>query len=86
MVRKAAAVMQSAVEAHGAAADRDTERLRALGLGERGVLIESACEAAAVINLSRLGAGLPAVEPAPWPPSTWEFLREHAARVRSGSF
>ena len=86
MVHQSVAVIQSAVKAHGAAADRDDERLRALGLRERGVLIESACEAAAAINLSRLAAGLPAVEPAPWPPSTWEFLREHAARVRSGSF
>lgn len=83
MVREAAAVMQNAVEAHGAAADRNAERLRALSLRERGVLIESACEAAAAIHLSRLGAGLPAVEPAPWPPSTWDFLREHAARVRT---
>jgi hypothetical protein len=83
MVHQSAAVMQSAVEAHGAAADRDAERLRTLGMRERGILIESACAAAAAIQSSRLAAGLPAVEPAPWPPSTWEFLRKHAARVRT---
>ncbi len=75
--------MQNAVEAHAAAAERDAERLQTLGVRERGILIESACATAAAIQLSRLAAGLPAVEPAPWPPSTWEFLREHAARVRT---
>jgi hypothetical protein len=66
-----------------AAADRDTERLRTLNMHDRGILIESACEAAAAIDRSRLAAGLPAVEPAPWPPSTWEFFRKHTARVRT---
>jgi hypothetical protein len=46
------------------------------------LLIESACEAAAVILRSRLAAGLPPVERDPLPQSTWDFLAEHAARVR----
>ena len=69
--------------AHAAAEAADVARLRALSLRERGRLIESACEAAAVIHRSRLAAGLLGIERAPWPASTWEFLREHAARVRS---
>ena len=50
---------------------------------ERSELIESACEAAAVIYRSRLAAGLPDVQPDPWPESSWEFLRKHAARFRA---
>jgi hypothetical protein len=50
---------------------------------ERSELIESACAAAAEIYRSRLAAGLPDAQPDPWPESTWEFLRKHAARVRS---
>jgi hypothetical protein len=76
-------VMDEVVKAHREAADADITRLRALSVRERGVLIASACEAAAVLERSRLAAGLPPVEPAPWPPSTWEFLRKHAARVRT---
>jgi hypothetical protein len=83
MARGYAAAMDELVKAHEAAAGRDAARLRALGLRERGVLIESACEAAAAIYRSRLAAGLPAAKPAPWPPSTWDFLRKHAARVRT---
>jgi len=63
--------------------EEDLLRLRALRLRERGELIETACEAAAAIYRSRLGSGLPDVQPAPWPESTWQFLRRHAARVRS---
>jgi hypothetical protein len=71
------------VGAHEAASKADVARLRTLSVRERSVLIELACESAAVTNHSRLAAGLPAVEPAPWPPSTWEFLRKHAAHVRT---
>jgi len=73
--------MGEAVKAHGAACEADALRLRSLTLCERGELIELACEAAAAIERSRRAAGLPDVEPAPWPASTWQFLREHAARV-----
>jgi hypothetical protein len=76
-------VMHEMVKAHEAANEADIARLRGLSVRERSVLIELACEAAAVMNRSRLAAGLPVVEPAPWPPSTWEFLRKHAARVRA---
>jgi hypothetical protein len=75
--------MAQAVQAHGQSDREDLARLRTLSLRERGELIESACEAATVIYRSRRAAGLPDVEPAPWPASTWEFLRKHAARVRS---
>ena len=83
MTHDPAVTIEKSVRAHAAVAEQDAARLRSLGLDERGILIESACEAAAAIARSRLAAGLPAAEPAPWPPSTWEFLRRHAARVRS---
>jgi hypothetical protein len=81
MIHEPAAVIEELVKAHAAADDQDVAPLRALGPHERGALIELACEAAAAINRSRLAAGLPAAEPAPWPPSTWEFLRKNAAHV-----
>ena len=71
-----------AIAAHGTCDNEDIARLRALSMEERGRLIEAACEAAVVIRRGRLAAGLPDAPPAPWPESTWEFLREHAARVR----
>ena len=83
MAEKTRIVMANMGNPHGTDHGADAARLRALSLGERSRLIESACEAAAVIYRSRLAAGLPDVEPAPWPASTWEFLRKHAARVRS---
>jgi len=83
MAHEPPAIIDELVRAHRAAADEDAAHLRALSVRERGALIESACEAAAVIYRSRLAAGLADVEPAPWPPSTWEFLRKHAARVRT---
>jgi hypothetical protein len=66
-------VMHEMVQAHEAASEADIARLRGLSVRERSGLIKLACESAAVMNRSRLAAGLPAVEPAPWPPSTWEF-------------
>ena len=78
-----ATVMHEMVKAHEAAEEADVARLRGMSVRERSVLIEAACESAAVTDRSRLAAGLPAVEPAPWPPSTWEFLRKHAATWRS---
>ncbi len=75
--------IENSIKAHAASAEQDAAQLRSLGLRDRGILIESACEAAAVISRSRLAAGLPAAEPAPWPPSTWEFLKRYAARVRT---
>jgi len=83
MAEKTTVTMADVVRAHNAADDAEIARLRGMTMRERSELIESACEAAAVIYRSRLAAGLPDVEPAPWPESTWEFLRKHAARVRS---
>jgi hypothetical protein len=83
MVERTADAMAQTIQAHGAADDADIARLRALSMQERSRLIESACESAAEVYRSRLAAGLPDVEPAPWPASTWEFLRKHAARVRA---
>jgi hypothetical protein len=60
-----------------------TERLRRLSLDERGKMIEAACRDAALIQASRLRQGLPIGAPAPWPPSTIEFLREHAPHGRA---
>lgn len=71
------------VRAHGRAEAEDIVRLRAMSLTERARLLEAACRAAAVALRDRAAAGAPPVKPAPWPQSTWEFLREHAARVRS---
>jgi hypothetical protein len=81
MTGKAASAMAAVAEAHREASRVAFERVRALSIRERSQLIEAACEAAAVVYRSRLAAGLADVEPSPWPESTWEFLREHAARV-----
>ncbi|MEA1951196.1 MAG: hypothetical protein U9N87_07420 [Planctomycetota bacterium] len=75
--------MQESVEAHATAANQDVAHLKTLSPHERGVMIELACEAAAAINRSRLAAGLPIVESAPWPQSTWDFLRKNAANART---
>ncbi len=83
MAVKAARVMDRLVSAHEDACGEDVARLRMLSMRERSELLESACKAASVLYRSRLTAGLPDVEPAPWPASTCEFLRKHAARVRS---
>jgi hypothetical protein len=79
--QKSALVMKELVRAHATVAYQDAALLRTLGPRERGALIELACETAAANNRSRLVAGLPAAEPAPWPSSTRDFLRKHAARV-----
>jgi len=83
MAYEAKVVADKQAAAHGAAEGGDIARLRALNMCERGRLIESACEAAAVIYRSRLAAGMAVVERAPWPESTLEFFRKQAARVRS---
>ena len=73
------------IAAHGETERQDIARLRSLDMRERGRMIVSACETAAAIQRSRRAAGLPPVEPDPWPQSTWDFLRKHAARVRDES-
>ncbi len=82
MVSEDAAKMDALAKAHAALKADDLLHLQSLSMRERSALIESACEAAAVIQRSRIAAGLPPVAPAPWPASTWEFLKRHAARVR----
>ena len=77
--REFASVMKELVKAHATVADQDVVSSRALGSHQRAALIESACAAAAAFDRSRLAAGLPTSEPAPWPSSTWDFLRKNAA-------
>ncbi len=82
-MREPAAAIDEQIKAHAAAHAAEAARQRTLSMSERGELIESACEAAAVIYRSRLAAGLGAPKRDPWPQSTWEFLRKHAARARA---
>jgi hypothetical protein len=58
--------------------ESDDMRLRSLSLKERGAMIEAACRTAAEIFRSRIKSGFPDPAPAPWPPSTLDFLRKHA--------
>ncbi len=83
MESKDVAKLNGLAGAHAAIKADDLVRLRLLSMRERSTLIESACEAAAIIQRSRMVAGLPPVAPAPWPASTWEFSKRHAARVRT---
>ena len=83
MADEAKIVMDKQAAAHGAAESGNVARLRGLSMRERGRLIESACEAAAVIYRSRIAAGLAGPKRDPWPESTVEFFRKQAARVRS---
>ncbi len=85
MANQPNADMSKQVAAHSKAEDIDVARLRALSMQERGRMLISACEAAALIYRSRLAAGLPGMQRDPWPESTWEFLRKHAARARNKS-
>jgi hypothetical protein len=75
--------IEKQVAAHGATEADDIARLRSLSMSERGQLLKAACEAAAVIERSRRDAGLPPIQPDPWPESTWKFMTENATRVRS---
>jgi hypothetical protein len=70
------------VDAHAVADAAEIARLRSLTQRERAQMLEAACAAAAEIERSRLAAGMPRTEPAPWPASTWELLRKHARDVR----
>ena len=53
-------------------------RLRSLTMEERGRMIEEACRFARLIEDSKVKQGFLPTTPAPWPASTWEFLRKHA--------
>jgi hypothetical protein len=56
----------------------DIARLRALTMEQRGQMIDEACRLARLIEDSKVKQGFPPTAPAPWPASTWEFLRKHA--------
>lgn len=75
--------IQRSVDAHEQCDREEIERLRGLTMEERTRLLQAACAAAAVLRQSRIAAGLGDVEPVPWPASTWEFQRKHAARFGS---
>ncbi len=75
-------LIERQIAAHAAADEAEIARLRTLSMRERGELIEAACKAADALRRARLAAGLPDVQPEPWPASTWEFLKKHAARSR----
>jgi hypothetical protein len=83
MAYQSAMILDDLIKTHAIVDDRDVVRLRSLSPEERGAMIKSVCEAAATIQRSRLAAGLPVAEPAPWPASTWEFLKKNAACVRT---
>ena len=76
---------EAMVRAHTAADDAEIARLRSLSERERSQILEAACIAAAQIEKSRRATGLPPTQPAPWPESTWELLRKHAAKFRANS-
>jgi len=59
----------------------EIDRLRGLTDRERGEMILAVCRAAAEIHAGRLKSGLPPATPTPWPASTWELLRRHAANA-----
>lgn len=74
--------MQRSIDSHEAAGIADAANAKQLSLKERGLMVMAACRSAATIYRSRLAAGLPAEQPAPWPESTWKFLKTQARNVR----
>lgn len=72
-------------ECHATADQAEAAGLAGLSTRERGELLLAACRSAAQIYRSRLAAGLPIESPAPWPASTWEFLKAQANDVRQTS-
>jgi hypothetical protein len=73
------------IAGHALAEATSMARLGAMSMAERSRLIEAACRAAAIVLRDRAAAGATPVQPVPWPQSTWEFLRRHAAGVRTES-
>ncbi len=63
----------------------DVAWLRQLTDAERGELIIAACAAAAMIEDGKIRSGLPPSQPAPWPESTWAFLKKCMNDVRASS-
>jgi len=60
------------------------EELRALSMEQRAERISACCRDAAAILAGRRQMGLPDPLPAPWPQSTLDFFRFHAARAAAG--
>ena len=79
---QAADAVAAQAAAHAAADRHEQMRLQDASLRERGEMILAACRAAWSIHRSRLAAGFPPAEPAPWPQSTLELLRRYAAHAR----
>jgi hypothetical protein len=50
-------------------------------IDDRGRQLELACRVAWDIEEGRRKSGLPPSAPAPWPESTWRFLKEQAQHV-----
>lgn len=73
--------MKLPVEPAAVASD-EIESLRAMSLAERGRLVAIACRSASRLAQSRKRAGFAEPQPEPWPQSTWDFLRSHAAHDR----
>ena len=76
---------QAQAEAHAAAERKESAQSPSLSLSQRGEHLLAACRSASQIYQSRLAAGLPIEDPAPWPASTWEFLKTQASHVRQSS-
>ncbi|MEX2216825.1 MAG: hypothetical protein WD768_22110 [Phycisphaeraceae bacterium] len=62
--------------------DEDLESLRDLPMEERARRNDLVCRAAMSLERDKALNGLPPSEPTPWPASTWEHLRRHAADAR----
>lgn len=74
--------LDKSIGAHAAADEAEVLRLRSLSIEQKIHILDAACVAAEEIERGRLGAGMPPAQPAPWPDSTSEFLRRHAADVQ----
>lgn len=61
-------------------ARQEIQFFRQASTAERGRMVARACRAAARLDRSRRLAGLLAAVAEPWPESTWEFLKQQAAR------
>jgi hypothetical protein len=73
------------IAGHASVEAASLERLRVISMEERSQLIEAACRAAAVVLRDRAATGALPVRPIRWPPSTCDFLKRHAVRVRTES-
>lgn len=74
-----------AAKAHSSVESMELERLQTLSLRERGELLEAACAAAMEIERCREAARMSPTGPAPWPQSTWDYLRKHAPTAEASS-